>query len=117
MCEDIVPTGQGERIACGNAVGILPITWDGKAVNCVMDVDAQYICGDVSKELIGEIWRRRNKDMVLKHMEHKFQELPEICRNCMDWAVIGEERYDEYGNPVQKNYSHQDKMLEKGQVR
>ena len=111
MCEDIVPTVQGERVACGNAVGVLPITWDGKAVNCVMDVDAQYACGDVTRESIKEIWCRRNKDMVCKHMEHKFEELPEICRNCTDWTVIGEERFDEYGNPVQKNYNCQDKML------
>ena len=49
--------------------------------------------------------------MVRKHMEHKFGELPEICQNCTDWAVIGEERFDGNGNPVQKNYNHQGKML------
>lgn len=113
MCEDIKPEVTTERIACGNAVGILPITWDGKAVNCVMDVDAQYVCGDVTQESIEDIWKRRNKEMVSKHMEHKFDELPEICKTCTDWAIIGEERYDENGNPVQKNYKHNGNMLEK----
>ena len=113
MKEDIKPEVTTERIACGNAVGILPITWDGKAVNCVMDVDAQYVCGDVTQESIEDIWKRRNKEMVSKHMEHKFDELPEICKTCTDWAIIGEERYDENGNPVQKNYKHNGNMLEK----
>ncbi len=111
MCEDIRPEVETERIACGNAVGILPITWDGKVTNCVMDVDAQFICGDVTKESIKDIWARRNRDMVSKHMEHRFDELPDICKSCTDWTIIGEERFDENGNPVQKNYKHDDKML------
>ena len=111
MCEDIKPEIQSERVACGNAVGILPITWDGKAVNCVMDVDAQFVCGDVAVESIKDIWVKRNKNMVCKHIEHKFSELPEICHSCMDWAIIGEERFDADGNPIQKNYDHGNKML------
>lgn len=111
MCEDIRPEVETERIACGNAVGILPITWDGKVTNCVMDVDAQFVCGDVTKESIKDIWTRRNRDMVSKHMEHRFDELPDICKSCTDWTIIGEERFDENGNPVQKNYKHDDKML------
>lgn len=111
MCEEIKPEAETERVACGNAVGILPITWDGKAVNCVMDVDAQYVCGNVKEESIKEIWMRRNRNMVSKHMEHKFDELPEICQTCTDWTVIGEERFDENGTPIQKDYNHGNKML------
>lgn len=111
MCEEIAPTVNTERIACGNAVGVLPITWDGKAVNCVMDVDAQYVCGDVNTNTIKEIWIKRNKEMVSKHMEHKFDELPDICKKCTDWVIVGEERFDENGNRVEKNYNHTDKML------
>lgn len=112
MCDEIKPETSEDRIACGNAIGIFAITWDGKAVNCVMDVDAQYVCGDVTKESIKDIWMRHNKNMVSKHMEHKWDELPEICKGCTDWAIIGEERFDEHGNPVTKNYQHDSKMLE-----
>lgn len=111
MCEDIKPEADTDRIACGNAVGTMAITWDGKVTNCVMDVDAQYTCGDVTKESIKDIWNRRNQTMVSKHMEHRFDELPEICKTCTDWMIIGEERFDENGNPVQKNYKHDDNML------
>lgn len=111
MCEDIKPEADPDRIACGNAVGIMAITWDGKVTNCVMDVDAQYTCGDVTKESLKDIWTRRNQNMVSKHMEHKFDELPDICKTCTDWMIIGEERFDENGNSVQKNYKHDDNML------
>ncbi len=111
MCEDIKPKAQTSRVACANAVGILAITWDGKAVNCVMDVDAQYVCGDVTQSSVKDIWIQRNRDMVSKHMEHRFEELPEICQSCTDWAIIGEERFDDQGNPVQKDYGHRNKML------
>lgn len=111
MCEDIKPEADTDRIACGNAVGTMAITWDGKVTNCVMDVDAQYTCGDVTKESIKDIWANRNKAMVSKHMEHRFDELPDICKTCTDWMIIGEERFDENGNPVQKNYKHDDNML------
>ena len=76
-----------------------------------MDVDAQYVCGNVKEESIKEIWMRRNKNMVSRHIEHRFDELPEICQTCTDWAVIGEERFDENGTPIQKDYSHGNKML------
>ena len=102
---------KNKRIACGNAIGILPITWDGKAVNCVMDVDAEYICGDINNESISDVWKRRNKNLVKKHMEHRWDELPDICKDCTDWAIIGEERFDENGLPIIKNYEAKEKML------
>ena len=76
-----------------------------------MDVDAQYVCGDVNVSTIKEIWTKRNETLVKKHMNHQWDELPEICKNCNDWAIIGEERYDENGNKVEKNYSASEKML------
>ena len=111
-CDNLLKIGGGiDRIACGNAVGILPITWDGKAVNCVMDIDAEYICGDVNKESISDIWLRRNERMVKYHLSHEWDKLPEICRNCDDWSVIGEERFDADGKPVSKNYESKEAML------
>ncbi|MBO4901209.1 MAG: radical SAM protein [Lachnospiraceae bacterium] len=100
-----------ERIACGSGIGILPITWEGIAVNCVMDVDATYPSGDVNKESIKEIWMRRNEYLVKKQMEHKWDELPEICKTCNDWMVVGEIRYDETGKLLEKSYEAEAEML------
>ena len=57
------------------------------------------------------IWQRRNKDLVEKHLSHKWSELPEICNHCSDWDIVGEERFDEYGVPVVKSYDSHEKML------
>lgn len=113
-CESLVqkelPT-EG-RVACGNAVGICPITWDGMVVNCVMDVDATHVFGYVQNESIKSIWQRRNQEMVAYHMNHEFDKLPDICQNCTDWMIIGENRYDENGREINKNYQPSGKMLE-----
>ena len=100
------------RIACGNAVGIMPITWNGSVPLCVMDVDAKYAVGDVTKESIKEIWKRRNEGLVRTHMEHRWDELPHLCTDCKDWMIMGENRYDENGNPVLKNYETDGTMLQ-----
>lgn len=109
--EGIAPVAQKNRVACGNAVGIMVVAWDGRVVNCAVDGDAKHVCGDANTESLKSIWQRRNRDMVQKHMEHRFDELPEICRNCTDWMIIGEERFDENGKPVEKSYRHDENML------
>jgi len=111
MVDEISCAAQENRVACGYAVGTMAITWDGKVVDCVMNADANYICGDVNVESIKSIWKRRNETMVKKHIEHRFDELPETCWNCTDWMIIGEERFDENGNPVEKSYRHDESML------
>ncbi len=76
-----------------------------------MDVDAEYICGDINNESISDVWKRRNENLVKKHMEHRWDELPDICKDCTDWEIIGEERFDENGLPIIKNYEAKEKML------
>lgn len=100
------------RIACGKAVGTLPIVWDGTAVNCPSDIQGEVVWGDVNTESIEEIWKRRNEKMVSLQLEHRFSELPLQCQHCNDWQLIGEERFDEFGNPRDRSYSADEKMYE-----
>ncbi len=102
-----------ERIACGSGIGILPITWDGIAVNCVMDCNADYPCGDVNVTSIKEIWKKRNEFLVKHQMNHDWEQLPEICKNCKDWMIVGEKRWDEQGTPVEKVYEASSKMIQR----
>ena len=93
------------RIACGHAVGIGAITWDGLFSMCSWDYDLDMpIAGDVNKESIKEIWKKRNDTFLKKHFEHSWDSLPSICKNCMNWMNIGEERWDENGNAIIRNY-------------
>lgn len=113
LVDDIKPELRDDRIACGNAVGIMAITWEGEVALCVMDVNAEHVCGNVKHDSIKNIWQRRNREFVAKHMEHRFDELPLICQNCTDWEIIGEERFDESGESRDKSYDHDDAMLQK----
>ena len=100
------------RIACGSAIGICVITWEGKVLNCQSDADGAVVWGDLNTESIKDIWKRRNEEMVKFHFSHEFDKLPPICRNCNDWQIIGEERFDELGNPVNKNYNASGKVFD-----
>lgn len=100
------------RIACGYAVGLCAITWEGNVATCALDADASTVYGNIGKNSIEEIWTIRNRELTRKHLEHRFDELPEICRTCTDWTVIGEQRYDENGNTIQKSYQAGEKMIQ-----
>ena len=102
---------QKDRYPCGHALGVMAITWEGKVVNCVMDVDAKFVCGDANTESLKDIWQRHNKNLVDLHLNRDWERLPEICKNCSDWKIIGEERYDENGIRILKNYNSKEKML------
>ncbi len=101
-----------ERVACGHAVGIGAITWDGLFSLCSWDYDVSMpIAGNVNEESIKSIWERRNKDFVKKHLEHKWNVLPEVCRNCANWKNVGEERWDENGNPIVRKYKKEEHIF------
>lgn len=76
-----------------------------------MDIDASIIFGNVKERSIKEIWNERNEKLVSKHMDHDFEHLPEICKNCTDWSIIGENRFDEDGNEINKNYEKEKEMF------
>ncbi len=107
---------EDDRIACGSGIGILPITWDGKAVNCVMDCNADYPCGDVNVSSIKEIWMKRNEFLVRPQLDHKWDTLPEICKDCTDWMIVGEKRWDENGNPIEKVYEESSRMINESDI-
>lgn len=72
----------------------------------------QCVLGDINVDSMKKIWNERNESMVKYHMSHEFEKLPKLCQNCTDWMIIGEKRWDENGNEINKNYSHEGKMLE-----
>lgn len=109
--ENIKPKAQENRVACGTAVGIMVITWEGDVVNCVMDVDASHVFGNIGRESIKDIWQRIKTDLIEPQIRHEWEKLPDICQDCTDWMIVGEIRYDEKGNLVEKNYKYNQNML------
>ncbi|MCH5265242.1 MAG: radical SAM protein [Lachnospiraceae bacterium] len=100
-----------ERIACGLAIGQLGVTWDGTATVCGDDCDATLACGDLNKESVQEVWKRK-QSMIKLHMEHRFDELPKLCQQCTSWALAGsEEHYDPTGKKYDRSYEFDSPMV------
>ncbi|GHU50046.1 hypothetical protein AGMMS49975_00290 [Clostridia bacterium] len=93
-----------ERIACGNTFSTMHITQSGLVTACGNDTDAQFVIGDLTKENIKNIWRKKNEKFVELQLSHRFDELPEYCRNCVDWQAIGTLDYDERGERYFREY-------------
>lgn len=101
-----------ERIACGHGVGTAAISWDGFMARCVWDYDMSFSYGNVAKNSIKEMWKRRNEDFLKLHFEHRWEELPEICRKCKNWVNVGEERFAPNGDAVERHYGREEKIFE-----
>jgi len=93
-----------DRVACGWGVATCPITWQGEVVTCGVDYNAYGSFGNVREKSIKEIWNSPRREFTLKHLQHRFDELPKYCQDCKDWQVIGAEYYDNKGNKVEKVY-------------
>ena len=95
--DNIKISGEHDRIACGHGIGTCAITWEGKVANCAVDADAKVIWGDVNTSSIKEIWQKRNKELLTAHINQ----------------IIGEERFDEKGNSMNKDYSLNHELFQK----
>lgn len=109
--ENAGTTDYEERIACGTLIGTCVITWDGNVASCALDADAEIVCGNVNEQSIRSIWLKRNEELVSIHMQHRWDELSDKCKQCTDWMIVGEQRYDEYGNEINKNYNLKEKIF------
>ena len=99
-----------ERYACGHAVGVCAITWNGDVATCALDAEGMGIYGNINHESITDVWKRRNESLVRKHLEHRWDEIPEICQKCPDWQIVGEQRFDENGHEVKRSYEAGENM-------
>lgn len=99
------------RIVCGHAVGITAISWNGIMTACSWDCDCKMACGNIWDDSIKNMWLKRNDDFLKLHFEHRWDELPEMCRDCGNWRSIGEMRYDENGKEIIRNYGEKEKIF------
>jgi Predicted Fe-S oxidoreductases len=86
-----------ERIACPWAVTNCAVIWNGDLVACAVDYNGKVSCGSLWESSIKELWNGRHQEFVKLHLEHRFDQLPELCRHCPDWQAVGAETYDGYG--------------------
>jgi MoaA/NifB/PqqE/SkfB family radical SAM enzyme len=73
------------RKSCYWLMRTINICADGKVALCSVDVHCRVRCGDLKTKSIKEVWQGELKKYRSMHKEGRFDELPEMCRECADW--------------------------------
>lgn len=74
-----------DRYPCYWAMRTFNICWDGRVSLCSCDFDCKFNAGDINNESIQSVWLSSLKNIRDMHTNGKFNELPDFCRDCMDW--------------------------------
>jgi hypothetical protein len=80
-----------ERIPCPWAITMMHVFWDGRVPRCPGDTEGDEGVGNAWDEPLAFLWERLGSYRE-KHLEYRFDELPERCRNCKDWMTGAAER-------------------------
>jgi sulfatase maturation enzyme AslB (radical SAM superfamily) len=80
-----------ERIPCPWALTMMHVFWDGRVPRCPGDTEGDEGSGNAWDEPLEILWNRLGVNRV-KHLEHRFDELPERCHSCTDWMTGSAER-------------------------
>jgi radical SAM protein with 4Fe4S-binding SPASM domain len=85
------------RIACPWGNNTMAIHQDGSVVACAVDYEGRVNVGNASEVSVKELWRRLGDVVRKPHREHRWADLPEICKGCRDWQTAGAE-YEKRGD-------------------
>lgn len=77
------------RIACPWGANTMAIHQDGSAVACAVDYEGRFKAGNVRDSSIKELWGILGVRLRRVHREHRWDDLPEICKGCRDWQTAG----------------------------
>jgi len=73
------------RKPCYWLMRTINICADGQVALCSVDVHCRVRCGDVNTHTIKEIWQGALKKYRSMHNDGRFDQLPDMCRECSDW--------------------------------
>lgn len=80
-----------DRIPCPWALTMMHVFWDGRVPRCPGDTEGDEGAGNAWDEPLADLWGRLG-DYREKHLEHRFDELPERCQSCKDWMTGAAQR-------------------------
>jgi pyruvate-formate lyase-activating enzyme len=83
-----------ERIPCPWGLTMLHVFWDGRVPRCSGDTEGAESVGNAWDDSLTTLWGRL-ADFHRKHLEHRFDELPEPCQRCKDWMTGAAEKIRE----------------------
>lgn len=74
-----------ERLPCYWAMNTINITDQGIVTLCSVDLECQSPMGNINESSIFEVWNSSLKKFRNTQRTHIWNELPAMCRSCMDW--------------------------------
>jgi MoaA/NifB/PqqE/SkfB family radical SAM enzyme len=83
------------RIACPWGNNTMAIHQDGSVVACAVDYAGKVNVGNVKDITVKEAWRRLGELIRRPHREHRWGDIPDLCKGCGDWQVAGAEYEEE----------------------
>jgi radical SAM protein with 4Fe4S-binding SPASM domain len=79
------------RIACPWGNNTMAIHQDGSVVSCAVDYEGMFKAGNVRDRSVKELWAILGEKLRKPHREHRWKDMPNICKGCGDWQVAGAE--------------------------
>ena len=83
------------RIACPWGNNSMAIHQNGRVVACAVDYEGGFEAGNVADKSIKELWQVLNEKLRKPHREHRWDDIPKICKGCGDWQTAGAEYEEE----------------------
>ena len=83
------------RIACPWGNNTMAIHQDGSVVACAVDYEGKLKVGNVGEITVKEAWQRLGERLRRPHREHRWKDIPDLCKGCGDWQVAGAEYEEE----------------------
>ena len=75
-----------DRIPCPWAMTMMHVFWDGRVPRCPGDTEGEEGVGNAWDETLTVLWKRLGAYRE-KHLQHRFEELPDRCQSCSDWMT------------------------------
>lgn len=83
------------RIPCAWGLSTMAIHYTGDIVACACDYEGHFKAGNVNEMSLKEIWNGPHFEKLRrKHLENRWDEIPEICKTCPDWQAVGAVYHD-----------------------
>lgn len=79
------------RIPCPWACTMMHVFWDGRVPRCPGDTEGEEGSGNAWDEPLFDLWAKLGVYRE-NHLQYRFDELPDGCKDCTDWSTGSAER-------------------------
>jgi radical SAM protein with 4Fe4S-binding SPASM domain len=91
------------RIACPWSNSTMAVHHNGDVVACAVDYEGNFKAGNVKDNSLAELWNGPLFERLRKiHYEHRWDDLPSLCKRCPDWQAVGASYHQNEANDSDK---------------